>query len=353
MRYLVYGAGAVGSLLGTRLALCGNDVHFLARPRFEKDFRRYGLHITGDTNPVDLKSPDVTTSLNSALSRFDPEVILLTVKAFDIQDAASDIQDQLPSEVPVVCFANGINNEETLGQVLGPNRVIPATITTAVQLFPEGIIRVERQRGVGLAGSHPLISHLDKEFASSGMVVRNYPNPNRMKWSKALTNIVSNASSAILGWTPAQIFQHSGLCRLELEALREVVRVMGRMGMRPQNLPGVPLSLLGFGIFLPFWITQKALGRIVAKGRGEKRPSFHYDIGRGRSEVKWLNGAIALSGRQHDVPTPANEVLYELMMSLVDDAARHESYLDKPGELLTLAAQAGVPGIQGYNRLRD
>jgi 2-dehydropantoate 2-reductase len=191
------------------------------------------------------------------------------------------------------------------------------------------------------------------ELASSDMVVRRYEDPDRMKWSKALTNIVSNASSAILGWNPAQIFQHPGLYRIEVEALREAVQVMMKMGTRPQNLPGVPLSLLGYGIFLPPRLIQRVLGRIVARGRGDKRPSFHFDIGRGRSEVKWLNGAIASAGDTLDVPTPANRVLFETMMSLVDRSVEHEKFLGKPNELLGLAARAGVPGIQGYNPSRE
>jgi 2-dehydropantoate 2-reductase len=353
MRYVIYGAGAVGTLIGARLALSGQDVNFLARPHLADDFHKFGLHLTGDTQPAVLHKPIVSTNLETAVSNQIPDAVLLTVKAFDVQNAGEDILKHLPSEVPVVCFANGINNEKTLGDILESKRVIPATITTAVQLFPEGVIRVERERGIGVASSHPLIPDIIMDLASSDMVIRRYKDPDRMKWSKALTNIVSNASSAIIGWNPTQIFQHPGLYRLEVEALREVVQVMKEMGTHPQNLPGVPLSLLGYGIFLPHRFMQRGLSRIVARGRGEKRPSFHFDIGRGRSEVKWLNGAIAHTGAAFDVPTPANQILFETMMSLVDRSVEHEKFLGKPNELLVLAARAGVPGIQGYNPSRE
>lgn len=353
MRYLIYGAGAVGTLIGARLALEGLDIQFLARPRLAEDFLNYGLHLSGDTTPAVLSKPKVSTSLESAVSHHLPDVVLLTVKAYDVQDAAKDLLKSIPPKVPVVCFANGIGNEQVLGEILGKERVIHATLTTAVQLFPQGIIQVERERGIGIAGTHPSIPEIVEDLAASGVFIRRYDNPDRMKWSKALTNIVSNASSAILGWSPAQIFGHPGTYRLEVEALRETVRVMELQGMRPQNLPSVPLSILGFGIFLPPRLIQTALGKIVARGRGDKRPSFHYDIARGRSEVEWLNGKIASVGEQMHIPTPANQVLNETMMSLVKRQEEHEHYLNKPDSLLNLAAQAGVPGIQGYNPRRD
>jgi 2-dehydropantoate 2-reductase len=352
MRYLIYGAGAVGSLIGARLALGGLDVHFLTRPRLADDFLHYGLHISGDTSPADVSKPNVSTSLESALSVQVPDVVLLTVKAYDVQAAAVDLLEHIPSQVPVVCFANGIGNEKTLGDILGEARVIHATLTTAVQLFPQGVIQVERERGVGISGTHGLIPEIIDDLSSSGMLIRRYHNPERMKWSKALTNIVSNASSAILGWSPAQIFRHPGTYRLEVEALREAVRVMKGQGMRLENLPSVPLSLLGISIFLPPRLIQVPLGKIVAGGRGDKRPSFHYDIGRGRSEVDWLNGKIASVGERFHVPTPANQVLYRTMISLVHGVEVPEKYLNKPEILLKLAAQAGVPGIQGYNPRR-
>lgn len=352
MRYVIYGAGAVGTLIGTHLALSGNEVNFLTRPHLAREFQQHGLNLTGDTLPVSLPNPTVSTRLAEVKSNSSPEVILLTVKAFDTQSAGEDILRVFPFDLPVVCFANGINNEKALADILGSHRVIHATITTAVQLFPQGIIRVERERGIGFSGSHPLLPALIDNFRATDLVIRRYPNPARMKWSKALTNIVSNASSAILGWTPSQVFGHPGLFRLEVEALRETVRIMVQMGMRPQNIPGVPLSLLGYGVFLPPSLIRLPLGRIVARGRGDKRPSFHYDIGRGRSEVSWLNGAIAAAGRKANVPCPANQVLFETMMSLVNHAEGHERFLDKPRELLRLSAIAGVPGIQGYNPSR-
>ena len=244
---------------------------------------------------------------------------------------------------PPRCFC--IGNEGTLASVLGPDRVLAATMTTAVQMIEPGILRVERQRGYGLAADHPLTSQLQSEMTQAGLRTHIYQDPDQMKWSKLLTNIVTNATSAITGWPPKRVLEHPGLYRLEIEALREAVQVMSHKGLSPQSLPKVPTGLFGRAIFLPPPLIQPILCRIVSSGRGDKLPSFHYDIGRGRSEVHWLNGAVVQEGRRSDVPTPANAVLTETMLALIDGSADPSQFRQQPARLLTRAYHSGVPGV--------
>jgi len=349
MRYLIYGTGAVGGYLGGLLNLSGIRTTFLARPRIAAALQESGLQIRAKSNQGQIPEPRVFVSAEEALNQPAPDVILLTVKAYDVEAAAGQIQEYAPEPIPIVCFTNGVGSEANLSNLLTQHAILPATTTTAVQMRENGVVQIERKRGVGLAGTHPIIASITSDFSQAGIRVRRYQNPERMKWSKLLTNIISNATSAIVGWPPKRVFNHPGLYRLEVEALRETVRVMRSMGIRPQNLPKVPVALLSFGIFFPVSITNGILGRIVSKGRGSKRPSFHYDIGRGRSEVGWLNGAVVKEGERIGLPTPANRILTETMLKLTEDATEHEQFHDHPTELLNRASIAGVPGIQGYN----
>jgi 2-dehydropantoate 2-reductase len=345
VRYLVYGTGAVGALLGARLSLAGYPVTFLARPKITESLRQDGIRLTGDGPAGWLQKPHVITALSEAFENQSPDLILLTVKAYDCQAAGEAIRAQASPPPPVVCLQNGIGNEETLAELLGQENVISATLTTAVQVVDRNTLRIERERGLGLAIGHSLIPKLFEELSASGFLVRQYPNRQSMKWSKVLTNIVSNASSAIVGWPPGQVFADAGIYRLEIEALRETVRVMRRLGLRPVNLPKVPVGLLGLALFLPAAIIHPILQRIVTGGRGQKMPSFHYDIGRGRSEVTWLNGAVVQEGIKLGVPTPANQVLLDTLQSLVAGDIDPSQFRDKPNKLIKLARQYGVPGL--------
>lgn len=345
MRFLVFGTGAVGGLLGGKLALSGRPVTFLARKPVAEAMRDRGLRIGGTGRQSWIEKPDVFTDVDEAFSHAQPDVVLITVKAYDCQQVAETLKRVTPKPTAVVSFLNGISNEATLSRYLGPERVIPATLTTAVQMPEPGELSIERERGLGIGSGHPLASPLKDELTKAGFAVWLYPDSDRMKWSKLLTNIVSNASSAILGWSPSEVFNHQDLYRLEVEALREAVRIMRKLGFKPQNLPGIPVGLLGWGIFLPSFLLQIPLRRIVAAGRGEKLPSFHHDIGRGRSEVIWLNGAIVREGQRFGIPTPANQVLTDTLMALVGGEEEIQHFLNQPEVLITRAIEAGVPGL--------
>jgi 2-dehydropantoate 2-reductase len=163
-----------------------------------------------------------------------------------------------------------------------------------------------------------------------------------MKWSKMLTNLLANASSAILDLTPREIFSDRRLFRLEVEQLREALQVMRRLGIRVVNLPGTPVRALAFAIrFLPLGLSRPLLAKAVGSGRGAKMPSFYIDLhaGRGLSEVDSLNGAVVRFGEQVGVPTPVNHLLNETLLALSRGEVPLSAYARQPEKLLEKVAE--------------
>jgi 2-dehydropantoate 2-reductase len=345
MRFLIYGTGAVGGYLGGVLAEAGNSVVFLARSKTAAAMRVDGLRLEQNGKTRTIPASEVLTDLPAELDLGSDAAILLTVRAFDCASVAEALRSKLRRPTPVVCFLNGIGNEETLAKSIGAEQVLPATLTTAVTVRAPGIVHIERERGLGL-GRGGTAERLAEVFRHAGLEVRLYTDPAAMKWSKVPTNIVANASSAILGWPVAGVMGHPGVYRLEVEALRETFRVMQRAGHRPVDLPGVRIRWLARGIFLPMWITHPWLSRAVARGRGDRRPSFHRDIGRGRSEAPWLNGAVVDHGARLGVPTPANRALLSAFLELVQGGSDASAWRDRADRLLERAREMGVPGIR-------
>jgi 2-dehydropantoate 2-reductase len=344
MKTLIYGTGAVGAYLGVKLALAGDSVTFLARPRIVQDFQN-GVEISGDDDPGTIRSPRVVETLAAALEYETPDVIYLTVKAYDVADAASHIADKLPRSTAVLSLTNGIGSLDLLSQTLHSDQIIPATLTTAVQLFPQGNIKVARRRGLGLAGNHPLIPALLHDLDKAGFRTQFNSDPRSLKWSKLLTNIISNCTSAILNMPPTLVFQNRFLFRLEVEALREALKIMRALNIQVVNLPGVPIRLMATLLRFPAFLIRPILTRAITGGRGEKMPSFHGDVGRGRSEVEWLNGAIVREGQELGIPTPANQVLLDTLLDLVHNRVQPKEFAQQPGSLLRLARDARVPGM--------
>ncbi len=142
-----------------------------------------------------------------------------------------------------------------------------------------------------------------------------------MKWSKMLTNLLANPTSAILDMTAGEVFANRDLYKLEIAMLRECLAVMEAQDIKVVDLPGTPVRALAYATKLPLWLSKPFLSRAAGAGRGAKMPSFHIDLhaGRGKSEVEYLHGEVVRAGEKCNVPTPVNKALTETLMALTNN----------------------------------
>ncbi len=337
LRFLCFGVGAIGTYIGGSLALAGYPVTFIERPVVAEIFRKRGLTVEVNGEARRLPDPVVVDSAASALENASFDVALLAVKAFDTQSVLDSLAPCLDKVPPVLSFQNGVENEPLLSGILGAERVIPGTVTTAVGRKGPGEIVVERLRGTGVSTLHPMSPALIEAMNRAGLRARGYSNPAAMKWSKMLTNLIANASSAILDMTPAQIFSHPGLYKMEIRQLRETLQVMRAQNIPVVDLPSTPVRLLAWGVQdLALTISRPLLKRSVGSGRGAKMPSFHIDFhsGRGKSEVDYLNGAVVRYGRRLHVSTPVNQALNEILLGLTAGRIPLDAFKQQPEKLL-------------------
>ena len=130
---------------------------------------------------------------------------------------------------------------------------------------------------------------------------------------------------------------------MEILQLREALAVMKAQNIPVVDLPGTPVRLFAFAIrSLPFWLSRVILKRAIGSGRGGKMPSFHIDLysRRGKSEVVYLNGAIADEGEKLGIPTPVNRFLTDTLMALTQGEIPLNTYAQNPTKfLIDLQAQ--------------
>lgn len=343
MNALVFGAGAIGTYIGGSLGLAGNRVMFVEQPAVVEELRRRGLRLDLTTSRNSVKnvrdaSVNYAASLEQALRSGPFDICIFALKSFDTAAALEGMKayaDQMPA---VLCLSNGVDNEPAIESVLGPGRVIAGTVTSSVGRRAVGDIVLERMRGVGLADGHPLSLFLAEAFNDAGLHARLYRRAADMKWSKLLTNLPANASAAILNMSAAEVFDHPALFRLEMRMLREAVAVMRALGVRVVDLPGAPVRALVLGTGLPGFLAQPLMKKALGEGRGSKRPSFHIDLysSRGRSEVEWLNGAVARYGQKAGIQTPVNKALTDTLLRLTRGEASLEVFAHHPEKLLAL-----------------
>jgi len=337
MRFVVFGAGAIGTYLGGSLFGAGHAVAFLDTAETVARVRRNGLALFDRGRTIQLPAEGCVSSWPEAdrLGPFDAGIFAL--KSYDTQTALRQLAGFSRELPPLVCVQNGVENEGVIAAALGAERVIHATVTSAIGRPAPGRVVLSKARGVGLTAHHALSRALAAAFGEAGLAPRLYADPLAMKWSKLLTNLMANASSAILEMLPEEIFRDAALSAMELEMMRECLRVMRALRLAVVDLPRTPVRALAFVVErLPRGLAQAALSRVVGGGRGGKMPSFYLDLqsGRGRTEVDWLNGAIVRAGAGVGVATPINAALTATLMRLAGESSQHAAYRRNPSALL-------------------
>lgn len=346
MKILTFGAGAIGTYIGGSLTLAGHQVVFVEQPRVVEELRERGLRLDltldkrqelRDASRIDSASFVIVSTLEEAL-RYGPfDAALFALKSFDTSAAMEGIKPFADKMPPILCLSNGVDNEPAISEALGRDKVIHGTVTSAIGRRAAGDIVLEKLRGIGIAKGHPLAEKINTALDRAYLNSRLFDDAASMKWSKMLTNLIANPTSAILDMTASEVFANKDLYRLEIDMLRECLAVMEAQKFEVVDLPGTPVRALAYATTLPLWLSKPFLSRAAGAGRGAKMPSFHIDLysGRGKSEVGYLHGAVVRAGEKFNVPTPVNKVLTETLVALTNKEMPLKEFAHKPEKLLS------------------
>jgi len=320
MRFVVYGAGAVGGVIGARLHLAGQDVGIVARGPNLATMREHGLRLESAEGSTTVRLPVGTTLADLTVG--DDTCVLVTVKGQDTAAVLSDLVAHLPAGATVACVQNGVANERaalrSFGHVLGVCVMLPAThLEPGVVVAASSPVPGMLDTGCYPEGSDDRAEGLVAAFRDAGFdaIVR----PDIMAWKHR--KLVSNLGNAV------QAAYHPGKDRDRLSALvrEEGERVLGTAGVpcvtRTQDAErrGEILSP----------------GAIGGRGGGSTWQSLAR--GTGAVETDWLNGEIILLGRLHRLPTPANALVRAAVLDLAHRRA----------EPSTLAAADALASLAG------
>jgi len=200
MRFIVVGAGAVGGVVGGRLAQHGHDVVLVARRAHRAAIAADGLRIRSPDDEVQVRVPAVEHPRELALGSDD--VVLLAVKGQDTGAALAALGGG-PPDLAVACLQNGVDNER---QVLRrtPNAYAVPVMLPATYLEP-GVVDASSAPVTGIldVGRYPSgvddrAEAISAAFASSTFSSVTNAAVMRFKWSKLLMNL-GNAIEAAVG----------------------------------------------------------------------------------------------------------------------------------------------------------
>ena len=111
MRFVIYGAGGIGGVIGARLFEHGYDVALIARGAHREAIEANGLRIESLEGAQTLSIP--VAGDPNALDLTADDVVLLAMKGQDTADALAALSSCAPPDTAIVCAQNGVANERT------------------------------------------------------------------------------------------------------------------------------------------------------------------------------------------------------------------------------------------------
>lgn len=178
MRILVVGAGAIGGYFGGRLVEKGEDVTFLVRENRRRQLKADGLVL--NSTHGDFASPVQTIQSGDDVPPFD--LILLTVKAYQLEQAMRDIRPYIAASTVILPLLNGYAHYASLTEAFGADTVLGGLCFIEATLDPSGAIVQKGERHDLIFGEwdgsrservQTILSHLqDANFtaAASGQI---------------------------------------------------------------------------------------------------------------------------------------------------------------------------------------
>ncbi|TMB68114.1 MAG: 2-dehydropantoate 2-reductase [Chloroflexi bacterium] len=304
MRYIIYGAGAVGGSIGGRLFEAGHDVVLIARGPHLEAIQRDGLTVGTPDGATTMRVPALARP--SEIEWGPEDLVMLTVKSQHTA-AALDNLAAAAGDIRVVCAQNGVANERMalrrFSRVYAMMVMLPAMHLTPGEVVMNaapvgGILDI----GCYPGGADSSCEHIARDLTEAGFDARLDRKVMRLKYGKLLENL-ANAVQA--------------LCGLEAAA-GELVRAVRAEGIAALQAAGIDFAT---GSEMDQRRAQSAMKLRPIEGQGRGGSTWQSLARRaGSVETDYLNGEIALLGALHGVPTPYDR----LLQRLTAEAARQE-----------------------------
>jgi 2-dehydropantoate 2-reductase len=338
MKFLVWGAGAIGGTLGAHLARAGHDVTFVDLASEHVDaINRLGLQIEGPLAQFVARAPAFCP--DQLHGEF--EHVVLAVKAQDTEGATRELAPHLTRDGYVVSAQNGLN-EMVIKKIVGDARTIGCFVNFGADYLEPGVIQYAGRGAVVLGEidgrTTPRLEELHRAFLDFDDRAIMTANIWGFLWGK-LGYGAQLFATALTNDSIADALADPAYRDLYIEIAREVMRVARARRITPEGFNGFDPH--AFAPDAERGIAQRSVDEMVAFNR--KSAKTHSGIWRDiavrkrRTETDAQLGPIVALGAEAGVPTPMVSRLIALMHE-VEDGRRPQSH-----ETLDLL-MASIPG---------
>jgi len=322
MRFIIYGAGGIGGVIGGHLARTGHDVVLIGRPGHVKAINENGLRLITPTGTHILQIPSVTGPEQIEFTADD--VACFCMKGQDTEGALRDLQ-AVVDDVPVFCFQNGVRNEEIAARYFP--RVYGVMVRVGAVYLEDGEVTARRDPpgwfiiGCYPRGSDGLAEAVAENLRDASFLVMTTEDVMPYKWGKLMGNL-GNAIGAITGGRWADVMPIMQAAQQELRELLSQADI--------------------------HWISQEEVNKewsdITAPLRGrldtEAQSSTWQSLARkqGTVETEFLNGEVVRLALRMGRQAPINEKIVKVAQEMAANQELPGKYT--PAQLSSLLGLA-------------
>lgn len=296
MKFLVFGAGSLGTLLGAHLARQYN-VHLVGRTPHVQEVARNGVRVTGSRDFH--VACDASTE---APPHWIPDVVLIAVKAFDREAAVEGLAGRLGPRTTVVTVQNGLGNWERYQDAFAEQTVLAASVIYGARLEAPGRVVATGDPEI-IVGGRPddadVADALAEAFALASLPTKAVQDVRGVLLGKALVNAAINPLTAVAGVANEALLTNKELHKRLVRICDEGRRLIDAVEY------DVPIEDL------------RARVEQVARNTGENHSSMLQDIEKGRrTEADAILGEILRLAEALGVHMPQTQAAYDEITEL-------------------------------------
>jgi 2-dehydropantoate 2-reductase len=329
MRFIIHGAGSIGSLIGGRLAESGAEVVLIARHAHAAAINRSGLLVKSRDGDRVVKSLCAVTHPRQITPSLG-DVIILTVKSSQTAASIQSLRETFLEETPVVCMQNGVRNEEVAaGRFL---RVYGGMLGISATFLEAGMVAHTRGEMLSI-GNYPLGCdntglQIAARLEKAGFRTATHESIMAVKWSKLILNL-NNATFAIIDKHLQLGLVTPSISNFMAGVYEEGLRALDMAGISLED-PNNPFDLRRNVAELRGVVEDPEKICAEANSPVEFRtyPSTWMDLKlkRGETETGYFNGEIILLGEKYGFPTPYNSTLFIIVETMAAKRAQPGLY---------------------------
>jgi 2-dehydropantoate 2-reductase len=299
------GTGGTGGYFGGLLARAGEEVTFIARGAHLEAIRNDGLAIKS-VLAGDFTIPATATDNPSDIGPVD--CVLFCVKAYDNAVAADQIRPLIGPETVVLSVQNGIDNEEQIGKVVGPEHVVGCASYVFSTIESPGVVAQTGGPGKIVLGE-----------MQGGTSARTEALQNTLQNSKITAELHSDIQVAL--WQKfIAICGVNGITALTRLPMGGIVACKETHNLMRGTMQEVAAVARASGANLPEGCVDQSMD-FFSSVEPSMRGSMYYDLAGGRRlELEVLNGTVVRLGSEHGIPTPINFAIYAALKPYLDGA---------------------------------